>query len=131
MHEAYLRVFGERIVEWNDRAHFFAVAARQMRFILVDQARRRPQGGRFEVTLGDGTGHEAGCVVTTNEDLVALHEALERLAQRDPRAAQGVELRYFAGLTQQEIARIQGVDVVTVKRDWAFARSWLFNELSR
>ena len=131
VNEAYLRLFGATPVEWQDRAHFFAVAARQMRFILVDHARRRGRGGMTPTPLDTVTGSEgAGLVVAADENLVALDEALCDFEAVDPRAAHGVELRFFGGLTQEEVARVQGVDVATVKRDWTFAKSWLFRRLA-
>ena len=130
VNEAYLRMFGATPVEWQDRAHFFAVAARQMRFILVDHARRRGRGGITPTPLDTVIGSEgAGLVVAADENLVALDEALRDFEGIDPRSAHGVELRFFGGLTQEEVARVQGIDVAAVKRDWTFAKSWLFRRL--
>ncbi len=131
VNEVYLRLFGSEPIAWQNRAHFFAVVAKQMRFILVDHARRRNKDGAFTITL---EGHEGAdlwrLAVQTDEEMIALDEALRRLEEIDARAAQGVELRFFGGLTLQEAAEALRVDVATVKRDWVFARSWLYRQLS-
>ncbi len=130
INEAYLRLFGATPVEWQDRAHFFAVAARQMRFILVDHARRKPEGGNKLIPFDTIIGSEgSGLVVVADENLVALDEALRDFEAVDARSAHGVELRFFGGLTQEEVAKVQGINVTTVKRDLAFAKSWLFRRL--
>jgi RNA polymerase sigma factor (TIGR02999 family) len=130
VNEVYLRLFGSEPIAWQNRAHFFAVVAKQMRFILVDHARRRNKDGAFALTL---EGHEGAdlwrLAVQTDEEMIALDEALRRLEEIDARAAQGVELRFFGGLTLQEAAEVLRVDVATVKRDWVFARSWLYKQL--
>jgi RNA polymerase sigma factor (TIGR02999 family) len=130
VNEVYLRLFGSEPIAWQNRAHFFAVVAKQMRFILVDHARRRNKDGAFALTL---EGHEGAdlwrLAVQTDEEMIALDEALQRLEEIDARAAQGVELRFFGGLTLQEAAEVLRVDVATVKRDWVFARSWLYKQL--
>jgi RNA polymerase sigma-70 factor, ECF subfamily len=130
VNEAFLRLFGPNPVAFENRAHFFAVAARQMRFILVDYARHRQKGGGVAVSLDGLEGIEGVASVRTDEDLVALDEALGRLEAIDPRAARGVELRFFGGLTLEEIAAVQKINVATVKRDWVFAKSWLFSHLN-
>jgi RNA polymerase sigma factor (TIGR02999 family) len=131
VNEVYLRLFGSAPIAWQNRAHFFAVVAKQMRFILVDHARRRNKDGAFALTL---EGHEGAdlwrLAVQTDEEMIALDEALQQFEAIDARAAQGVELRFFGGLTLQEAAEVQQVDVATVKRDWIFARSWLYKQLS-
>lgn len=124
VHEAYLRLAQGREAEWQDRAHFFALAARAMRFVLVDRARARvagKRGGAQPVTLDDAVAVDGG----REEELLAIHEALEHLATVGPRLAQVVHLRFFAGLGHDEIAELMGVSVPTVKRDWARARAWL------
>jgi RNA polymerase sigma factor (TIGR02999 family) len=130
VNEVYLRLFGSEPIAWQNRAHFFAVVAKQMRFILVDHARRRNKDGAFALTL---EGHEGAdlwrLALQTDEEMIALDEALQQLEAIDARAAQGVELRFFGGLTLQEAAEVQRVDVATVKRDWIFARSWLYKRL--
>lgn len=129
VHEAYVRLVDQDRVEWAGRAHFFAIAGRMMRRILVDHARRkhaaRRGGDKVHVTLGE----EAGSDATSILDLLALHEALERLASLDERQASVVELRFFAGLDVEETAHALNVSPSTVKRDWAFAQAWLLAEL--
>jgi RNA polymerase sigma factor (TIGR02999 family) len=124
VHEAYLRLLGDSHVEIQDRGHFFAVAARVMRNILVDHARarnaQRRGGGVRPVELADQTGTGGPDI-----DLLSLDEALARLEAVDRRKCQVVEMKFFAGLTEQEIASVLGVGRATVERDWAFARSWL------
>lgn len=130
VHEAYLKLVDQTRVGWRDRAHFYAVAALAMRRILVDYARRHRRakrgGGASVVTLDEG-------VVSLDEraeHLVALDEALTRLSQLNPRLSRIVECRFFGGLTEEEIAEAMGVTTRTVKRDWAKARGWLYQELA-
>jgi len=129
VNEAYLRLVDLTAMQWRDRAHFFAMAARLMRRILVDFARsRRYQkrgGGAEPVTLGHAEGIPAG----EPSDLIAIDRALEALAAVDPRKSRLVELRFFGGLTLDEAAEVLKVSRDTVKRDWKFARSWLAREL--
>ena len=117
VHEAYVRLVEGAGVSWNDRVHFYAVCARVMRRILIDQARERRSlkrgGDEGEIPLGDGL----GTVPARDDDLLALDEALDRLAKADPRMGQVVELRYFAGLDVEETAVVLGVSPRTVKRD--------------
>lgn len=130
IHEAYLRLIDAGKIEWQNRAHFFGVAARAMRQILVTMARERGcqkrGGGARQVSLDEVTLIDEGL----DEDLVALDEALEALAQFDARKAQVVEMRFFGGLTEDEIAAALGVSPETVRRDWRLARSWLRRRLS-
>ncbi|MFL5617255.1 MAG: sigma-70 family RNA polymerase sigma factor [Gemmatimonadaceae bacterium] len=131
VHESYLRLVDQRRVEWRSRAHFFAIASTVMRRVLVDHARARLTakrgGGVAPITLA---GAERGGVQETDDvDLLALHEALERLAVLDPEQARLVELRYFGGLTIEETAVALTVSPATVKREWALARAWLRREL--
>jgi len=132
VHESYLRLVDQRRVEWRNRAHFFAIAATVMRRILVDHARARLTakrgGGLVPITLA-GAAH-GGAQETDDVDLLALHEALERLAALDADQARLVELRYFGGLTIEETAEALGVSPATVKREWALARAWLRRELA-
>ncbi|HKQ80209.1 MAG TPA: sigma-70 family RNA polymerase sigma factor [Blastocatellia bacterium] len=131
VNEVYLRLFGSEPIAWQNRAHFFAVVAKQMRFILVDHARRKNKDGAFALTLEGHEGEDLWrLAVQTDEEMIALDDALQRFGTIDPRAAQGVELRFFGGLTLKEVAEVQDVDVATVKRDWVFARSWLFRQLA-
>src|SRR5262245_32054962 len=131
VNEVYLRLLDWKNVEWENRAHFFAVAAQMMRRILVDYARsRRYQkrgGGVRPVVL------EEGAIVSKDRcrEFLALDEALNRLANIDQRKSRVVELRFFGGLSVEETAEVVGVSPITVMRDWEFARSWLERELSR
>lgn len=129
VNEAFLRLLGTD-VEAVDRTHFFALAARAMRRILVDHARRLQAGKRFapedRVTLGTRGTPAAGSEV----DVLDLHRALERFARIAPRPAQLVELRYFGGLTNPEAAEVLEVSKATVERDWKSARVWLYQELA-
>jgi RNA polymerase sigma factor (TIGR02999 family) len=129
IHEAYLRLVGERQPEWNSRTHFFRFAARLMRHILVDYARSRgagKRGGNFaRVTLTDLNASKPERSV----DLLALDEALERLGVFDERAARVLELRYFGGLTEAETAESLALSASTVRRDLRLAEAWLSKEL--
>lgn len=130
VNEAYLRLVHAQEVNWQSRAHFFAIAASMMRRILVDLARERQArkrgGSAGRVALDEGV--IAG--PNRHEDVVALDEALTALADFDERKSKVVELRFFAGLNEDEIAEALQVSVKTVKRDWQVAKSWLFNFLS-
>jgi RNA polymerase sigma factor (TIGR02999 family) len=131
VNEAYLRLIDVRQVRWQNRAHFFAVAARLMRRILVDFARKhryqKRGGGAPNVSLDEAllVGTERG------KDLVALDDALQTLAAFDPRKSQVVELRYFGGLSVEEAAEALRVSPDTVMRDWKLAKVWLLRELGR
>jgi RNA polymerase sigma factor (TIGR02999 family) len=131
VHEAYLRLVGpadER--RWKDRGHFFAAAAQAMRHLLVDNARRKRRdkhgGGRQRVELNESV----PAPPAVGPDLLALDEALTRLAAEDPEAAAVVQLRYFGGLSTEEAAEALGTSRATAYRHWAFARAWLLHELS-
>ena len=129
VHEAYLRVVGEQDPEWNGRGHFFAAAARAMRRILVESARRKQRlrhgGGQQRVDLDD-----AGAAIEPPvENVLAVDEALSRLEQLDPRKAAVVELRFFAGLTVPETAAAMDLSVGTIEREWRFLKVWLREEL--
>jgi RNA polymerase sigma factor (TIGR02999 family) len=127
VHEAYLRLVDvDRVPHWDSRAHFFAAAAEAMRRLLIDQARRkrRPKhgGGRGRVSLG-----EALCLQDAPDDnLLALDEALQKLARAEPAKAELVKLHYFAGLSLEEAGRALGIAHRTAKRHWAYARAWLY-----
>jgi RNA polymerase sigma factor (TIGR02999 family) len=130
VNEVYLRLVDHRSVAWQDRVHFFAVAALAMRRVLIDHARARnglKRGGRaLKVPLDD-----AGDVAAEQAaHLIALDDALRALATFDERKARVVELRYFGGLTAEEVAEVLGVSLATVERDWSTARAWLLRELS-
>jgi RNA polymerase sigma-70 factor, ECF subfamily len=130
VHEAYLKLIPSADLDWRDRGHFFAVAARAMRQVLIGAARHRLAkkriDGEFPLTLG-----EADLAVDTArpERLIALDDALERLAALDARQAQIVEYRFFAGLSVEETAAALGLSEPTVKRDWRAARAWIASEI--
>jgi RNA polymerase sigma factor (TIGR02999 family) len=129
INEAYLRLIDAKDVHWRSRAHFLAIAANLMRRVLVDHARRRDAekrgGSHIRLTLD-----EALAIATeTDVDLLAIDEALDRLAAIDPQQARVVELRFFSGLTVEETAAALGVSPKTVKRDWSVARAWLRREI--
>jgi len=124
VHELYMRLMGESQGNINDRGHFFAIAATVMRHILVDHARARQAqrrgGGAQKVEL-----HDYSAVTEPDLDILAVDQALKRLEALDERKARVVEMKFFAGLTEHEIAGVLGVGRATVERDWAFAKSWL------
>ena len=127
VHEAWLRLGDAR---FENRAHFFGAAAEAMRRILVERARRKQRGKR-----GAGVEHvdvdeiEIAAPVANDDELLAIHDALDRLAAHDPRKAELVKLRYFAGLSFEETAGVLGISVPTAHRDWAYARAWLHQEI--
>jgi RNA polymerase sigma factor (TIGR02999 family) len=130
VHEAYLRVVGKEDPSWNSRGHFFAAAAQAMRQILVDQARRKARlkhgGGRDRV----GLSKVEPAIEPPSDDIVGLDEALTRLEQDDPRKAQIIMLRYFAGLTEEETAAALGLSAPTIRRECRFARALLAVQLA-
>jgi RNA polymerase sigma factor (TIGR02999 family) len=132
VHEAWLKLTGGEVERrWNNRTHFFAAAAEAMRRILVDNARRKRcmrHGGQLErVDLEQIQVPEP---VRDEEELLAVHEALDELAQLDARKAELVKLRFFVGMTFAETAEVLGVSEITAKRDWAFARAWLYRKVN-
>lgn len=131
VHEAYLRLLKDEDLSFQNRAHFFGIAARSMRQILVERARARDAskrgGERHRITLDERVAAEG----PRDVDLLALDEALGRLAAIDAQQARIVELRFFGGLTNEEAAEALGVSPATIKRAWAVARAWLFRELTR
>jgi RNA polymerase sigma-70 factor, ECF subfamily len=129
VHEAYLRLLGEAEIEWVDRYHFFSTATRTMRRILRDYARaaktqKRRAGQRFDLN------ETIALTEARAESYLALDQALDRLEELDPRQCRIVELKYFVGLTNEDIAAAIGRDVRTVKRDWQMARAWLHGQLT-
>ena len=130
VNELYVRLFASEPVAWQDRAHFFAVAARQLRRILVNHARDRRAGKRGAGAVRLSLTDVKGINKPLDEDLLAVDQALSRLEQLDKRAGQVVELRFFGGLQEKEAAAVLGISVPTLKRDWEFARSWLLTQLS-
>ena len=129
VNEAYLRLIGQKHGRWEGRKHFYGIAARLMRQVLVEHARKHKAekrgGGRVAVTLD----HYDQVANTPDVDILAVHEALERLGRFDEQQARIVELRFFGGLSIEEAAETLGVGHATVEREWAMARAWLRNEL--
>jgi RNA polymerase sigma factor (TIGR02999 family) len=129
VHEAWLRLSGSAQVEWNGRAHFFGAAAEAMRRILVDRARKKARqrhgGGLQRVDLQ----HVTLATEDSDDTVLAIHEALDRLAHESPQQAEIVRLCYFVGLEHGEIAEVLAVSEATVRRHWAYARSWLYAQL--
>lgn len=129
VHEAYLRLVRSENIQFQAREHFFAVAAQTMRRILVDHARAHraaKRGGGFSTSLDECT----LVIPERPEDILALDEALLRLAELDSRQSKIVEMRFFGGMREEEIARVLGISSRTVKRDWTMAKAWLYGELS-
>lgn len=130
VHEAFLRLVDQRATTWQNRAHFFGIAAQAMRRILLDHARRRRaskrEGAAQRVTLDEGIAETPQRSI----DLIALDVALERLKAMDERQYRVVELRFFGGLDVEQTAEVLGISPATVKRDWTFAKAWLQRELS-
>ena len=130
VNEAYVRLIDWKNAKWQNRAHFFGVSAQLMRRILVDFARKRP--GNKEAPVHQVSLEEAFVVTTEKDaDLVALDEALTELAKFDERKARIVELKFFGGLSVEEIAEVVGVSAVTVMREWAKAKAWLYLQLNK
>lgn len=129
INEAYVRLVHQRNVHWANRSHFFAISAQIMRRILIDHARRHAYakrgGGAQQISLD-----EAAVVSGQASELLRLDEALQSLAEMDPRRSQVVELRYFGGLSNEEIAGVLKVSANTVTRDWNMARAWLYQQLA-
>lgn len=131
VNEAYLKMVDIDRISWQNKAHFVAVAANQMRRILVDHARRRnafKRGGEFHIlTLND----EIDKAADETTELIELDDALTELAKMDALKAQIVEMRYFGGLTMDEVAEVLGVSVITVKRHWKITKAWLYGRLAK
>ncbi len=131
VHEAYLRLVGQEQIEWQGRSHFLAMAATSMRRILVNRARKKLAdkhgGGVEKIQLDEALVFSP----QKSKDIVALDDALKLLEEILPRQARVVELRFFAGLDMEEIAKIEGVSLRTAKQDWSLARAWLHREISR
>jgi RNA polymerase sigma-70 factor, ECF subfamily len=129
VNEAYLKLIDQKKTRWQNRAHFFGIAARIMRRILMnyarDQQRLKRGGGAVQVSLSE----VADISLNKSADLLALDEALERLAETDERKARVVELRYFGGLSVEETAEVLGISEITVLRDWKFAKAWLLRDI--
>ena len=130
VHEAYLKLVGDHDPGWNGRAHFFGSAARAMREILVDQARRKGRAKHGAGLKRVEVGEIALPVKLPAQDVLAIHEALERLEAEDPRKGRIVNLRFFAGLTTEETAKVLDVSDSTVEREWRFVRAWLYRQMT-
>lgn len=130
VHEVFLQLVGLERIDWQDRAHFMAVAARLMRRILVDYARRRKAAKRCTPIAMNVEVFERGTAEGGFDEVLAVDEALTRLGILDPEQSRVVEMRYFGGLTVEEIAEVLGASPRTVKRDWAVAKAWLHTELT-
>lgn len=129
--DAYFRLVDHGSQNWQNRAHFFAVAAQAMRRIMVDYVRRRRSQKRGGTSKRVDLDEAANIARDSHDDVLALDEALTRLEAIDRRQSQIVELRYFSGLTEEETATVMGIGLRTVKREWAVARAWLHAELTR
>jgi RNA polymerase sigma factor (TIGR02999 family) len=131
VNEAYMRLVDGEPAQWQNRAHFFAIAAHTMRQVLTDHARRRHAGKRGGVDARK-VDVDAALLITKDklEDVIAIDEVLERLVLIDPRQSRLIELRYFAGLNVEETAEAMGISAVTVKREWRLAKAWLSRELA-
>lgn len=129
VHEVYLKMASQKPVEWQNKAHFFALAAQIMRHILVDYARTRQRekrgGAQTNISLEDALNHSS----PSDPQLLALDEALNALAEKDPRKSLIVEMRYFGGLSIEETAEALGVSATTVRREWTMAKAWLRREM--
>jgi RNA polymerase sigma-70 factor (ECF subfamily) len=131
VHEAYLRLTSMQDLDWHNRSHFFAVASQVMRRILVDHARTHlaeKRGGNFEKVNLEGSFEVS---LSESEHVVALDEALDKLSQMDARQGRIVELRFFGGLTEEEVGKVLGISERTVKREWRTAKAWLYEYLTR
>lgn len=131
VHEAYLRLIGQREVQWQNRAHFFGVAAKMIRRILVDHARGKIAAKRGGAAVKLSLDEALAVSGKKDLDLVRLDEALHGLANLDPRQERIVELRFFGGLSIEETAEVVGISPATVKREWSVAKAWLLREVSR
>lgn len=131
LNEAYVRLLKGENVNWQSRAHFFGVSARVMRQVLVDYARRKHSDKRGWGAIRVSLDEAVGIAQQRGEDVIELDEALKRLTEIDPRGSQIVELRFFGGLSIDEIANVLGISKRTVNREWSAARAWLYRELSK
>ncbi len=131
VNEAFLKLIDQRAVKWQNRAHFFGIAAQAMRRILVDHARAHAAGKRGDGLRNLPLDEAINIGATVDIDLLALDEALTRLAALDPQQSRVVELRFFGGLTMEETAEVMHISPATVGREWRMAKAWLFAEISR
>jgi RNA polymerase sigma-70 factor (ECF subfamily) len=130
VNEAYLRLIDDSAVQWQNRAHFYGIAARLMRRVLVDHARRRQKLKRGSDPLRVSLAEAENAAPESSPDIIALDEALSSLAKLDPRKSQIVELKFFGGLQEEAIAGMLKISLRTVQREWNLARAWLFNQLA-
>jgi RNA polymerase sigma factor (TIGR02999 family) len=130
VNEAYLRLVGQERVAWQNRAHFYGVAAQMMRRVLVDHARGRSRGKRFGAAVRVALDESVGKAAPPDCELLLLDQALNELASIDSQQAQIVELRYFGGLTESEVAKVLTVSRSTVTREWTIAKGWLYRRIS-
>jgi RNA polymerase sigma factor (TIGR02999 family) len=131
VHEAYMRLVGQDRVDWQNRAHFFGVAAQIMRRILVDYARERGAAKRPVAALRVNLDDNVGAVRPVDCEVLLLDRALEELRERDPQQAQIVELRYFGGLSEQEVGAVLSLSRATVTREWQTARAWMYRRITK
>lgn len=138
VHEAYLKLVDQEEQSWTSRTHFLAVAGQAMRHVLIDRARRKkaekrggPSAPLSLEELKEKLGREAAMTAEDAEAFIILNEALGRLEEKNPRAARGVECRFFSGMTIEETAEALGVSTATVSRDWKQAKAWLYREMKR
>ena len=131
VHEAFLRLIGQRNVQWQNRAHFFGIASQMMRRILVDHARKRQAAKRDGALVRLSVAERLVPAAEREPELLALDQAIDALAALDPDQSRLVELRYFGGLTIEETAEVMGISPATVKREWATARLWLKREIRK
>lgn len=134
VHEAWLKLAREDKQAWKGRAHFFSAAAEAMRRLLIDSVRRKRalrHGGGQERVQADESAFDIAAPNVAEDELLAVHEALDRLAAHDARKAEVVKLHFFSGFTLAEAAQVLGLSEPTIKRDWTYARAWLFREIQR
>ncbi|MEO8231909.1 MAG: sigma-70 family RNA polymerase sigma factor [Ignavibacteriota bacterium] len=130
VHEAYIKLVGDQNINWQNRAHFFGIAAQSMRQILVDHARKRKSFKRGEGKSNIPLDEVLEISDKSDEQIIALDEALIKLELKDERSSKLVELRYFSGLTIEETAEVLHISPATAKRDWNFAKAWLYREIA-
>jgi RNA polymerase sigma factor (TIGR02999 family) len=131
VHEAYMRLIGQQRVAWQNRAHFFGIAAQMMRRILVDHAREHRAAKRPDAGLRVALDERVGSTLPVDCEVLFLDLALQELARVDPRQAQIVELRYFGGMSEHEVAQVLSLSRATVTREWQTARAWMYRRMTR
>ncbi len=131
VHEAYIKLVGGQVINWQNRAHFFGIAANSMRQILVDYARKRNSQKRGAGKTHLSLDNAEEIIFDTEDDIIALDEAIKKLEAFDPDLSKVVELRFFAGLKVEETAKVLNCSTAKVKREWSLAKAWLFRELGK